>query len=99
MENEINKVIDNTNVLNTLQKELMKQKLNKVAISREILLEKLDVLDIEFAIATNVIEKETGKKVDLPEGMEELMDRYWRYVFTRLRAELTQKTGENKNGK
>ncbi len=49
--------------------------------------EKIELLDLEFAIATNVIEKETGKKVELPEELIELMDRYWMYVFNRLNKE------------
>ena len=52
--------------------------------------EMIDELDLEFAIATNVIEKETGKKVDLPKGMEELMDHYWRYVFSRLKQRIIE---------
>ncbi len=53
----------------------------------KLLEEKLELLDIEFAIATSIIEKDTGKKVELPEEVEELLDRYWRYIFYRLNQE------------
>ena len=53
----------------------------------ELLKKKLELLDIEFAIATNVIETETGKKIDLPEEIEILFDRYWRYILSRLEEE------------
>ncbi len=74
----------------TLKKYLHLKGINtKIQTLKEVL-ELIDELDLEFAIATNVIEKETGKKVDLPKGMEELMDHYWRYVFSRMKQRISE---------
>jgi len=87
---EIEKFIDDWEEEWCSQSEGMNPKMKEELINliKEYLNEKIDLLDIEFAIATDIIEKESGKKIDLPEELVELMDRYWRYVFVRLNEEL-----------
>ncbi len=60
-------------------------------VTKKQIKEILENLDLEFAIATSVIEKETGKKVELPEGLEQMLDQYWRYILSRLKEEFKLK--------